>query len=51
MVKAHVLITCCETLEAVCERHDLQALSGAVEGVDQAINDLHHSLSVYCNQP
>ena len=51
MVKAHALITCCETLEAVCERHDLQALGGAVEGVDQAINDLHHSLSVYCNQP
>ena len=51
MVKAHALIACCETLEAVCERQDLQALGAAVEDVEQAIDDLHHSLSVYCNQP
>ncbi|CRM50246.1 MULTISPECIES: transporter substrate-binding domain-containing protein [unclassified Pseudomonas] len=50
MVKAQVLITCCETLESVCERHDNDASDAAVEAVASAIEQLHHSLSRYGNQ-
>ncbi|TWC67963.1 two-component system sensor histidine kinase EvgS [Pseudomonas sp. SJZ103] len=50
MVKAQVLITCCETLESVCERHDSDAAGAAVEAMDVAIEQLHHSLSRYGNQ-
>ncbi len=50
MVKAQVLITCCETLESVCERHDNDASDAAVEAVASAIEQLHHSLGRYGNQ-
>jgi two-component system sensor histidine kinase EvgS len=50
MVKAQVLITCCETLENVCERHDNDASDAAVEAVASAIEQLHHSLGRYGNQ-
>ena len=50
MVKAQVLITCCETLEDVCERRDSSGLGAAVEALDVAIEQLHHSLSRYRNQ-
>ena len=50
MVKAQVLITCCETLESVCERHDSDASDAAVEAVASAIEQLHHSLGRYGNQ-
>ncbi len=51
MVKAQALIAGCETLEAVCERHDPDALGAAVTAVGAAIDDLHHSLDLFCNQP
>ncbi|KMT53288.1 transporter substrate-binding domain-containing protein [Pseudomonas fildesensis] len=51
MVKAQALITCCEALEAVCEKQDRDALDNAAEAVGEAIDDLHRCLSVYCNQP
>jgi two-component system sensor histidine kinase EvgS len=50
MVKAQALITCCETLEEVCERRDSRELGAAVEALDVAIEQLHHSLSRYGNQ-
>ncbi|WP_112194533.1 transporter substrate-binding domain-containing protein [Pseudomonas sp. LG1E9] len=50
MVKAQVLITCCETLEDVCERRDSSGLGAAVEALGVAIEQLHHSLSRYRNQ-
>lgn len=50
MVKAQALITCCETLEDVCERRDSRELDAAVEALDVAIEQLHHSLSRYGNQ-
>jgi two-component system sensor histidine kinase EvgS len=50
MVKAQVLITCCETLESVCEQHDGVALGAAVEAIDVAIEQLHHSIRRYGNQ-
>ncbi|OCW18388.1 transporter substrate-binding domain-containing protein [Pseudomonas sp. S3E12] len=50
MVKAQVLITCCETLESVCERHDSDASDAAVGAVASAIEQLHHSLGRYGNQ-
>lgn len=51
MVKAQGVITCCEGLEAVCEKQDREALGSAVGDVSAAIGDLHQALSVYCNQP
>jgi len=51
MVKANLLISGCEALEAVCEQRDRQALGPAVEGVAEAIDVLRHGLSAYCNQP
>ena len=51
MVKAYGLISCCEALEQACEQQDRQALGSTVEGVGEAIDTLHHGLSVYCNQP
>ena len=51
MVKAQGVITCCEVLEAVCEKQDRQALGSAVGDVSEAVDDLHQALSVYCNQP
>ena len=50
MVKAQVLIACAETLETVCERQQLDALGAAVEAIGLAIDSLHHSLALYCNQ-
>jgi two-component system sensor histidine kinase EvgS len=50
MVKAHRLISACEALEAACEQRDHPALGSAVEGVGDAIDALHHGLSVYCNR-
>lgn len=50
MVKAHRLISACEALEAACEQRDHPALGPAVEGVGDAIDALHHGLSVYCNR-
>jgi len=51
MVKAQALISCCETLEAVCEAKDKAALGAAVDAVSDACADLQQRLSVYCNQP
>ena len=51
MVKAYGLISCCEALEQVCEQQDRQSLGSTVEDVGEAIDTLHHGLSVYCNQP
>ncbi|WLH81232.1 transporter substrate-binding domain-containing protein [Pseudomonas sp. FP2335] len=51
MVKAQALISCCETLEAVCEAKDKTALGAAVDAVSDACADLQQRLSVYCNQP
>jgi len=51
MVKAQGLISCCEALEQVCEQQDRQSLGPTVEEVGEAIDTLHHGLSVYCNQP
>lgn len=51
MVRAHVLIACCDTLEAACLRQERNALVAAVEAVGVAIDDVHHGLNVYCNQP
>ncbi|XMB52095.1 transporter substrate-binding domain-containing protein [Pseudomonas fluorescens] len=51
MVKANLLISGCEALEAVCEQRDRQALGPAVESVAEAIDVLRHGLSAYCNQP
>ncbi|MGY2291483.1 transporter substrate-binding domain-containing protein [Pseudomonas sp. SDO528_S397] len=51
MVKAQVLVQCCETLETACEQQDPVALGSAVEGVQQAIDALLQSLGSYCNQP
>ncbi len=50
MVKAPVLISCCETLESVCERRDSAALEAALQATGAAIEHLHDSLSRYCNQ-
>jgi two-component system, NarL family, sensor histidine kinase EvgS len=50
MVKAQVLIACAETLENVCERRQLDALGAAVEAIRSAIDSLHHSLALHCNQ-
>jgi two-component system sensor histidine kinase EvgS len=50
MVKAHAVIRGCETLEAVCERRDCEALGAAVKEVGDAIDDLHRGLSTYCKQ-
>ena len=51
MVKAQRVITCCEVLEAVCEKQDREALGSAAGDVSEAIGDLRQALSVYCNQP
>lgn len=51
MVKAQALIIGCEALEGVCERKDREALAAAVEGVRNAIDLLHHTLTTYCNRP
>nr|WP_251029608.1 transporter substrate-binding domain-containing protein [Pseudomonas fluorescens] len=51
MVKAHALISCCETLEGVCERQDREVLAQALERMDEAIGLLHHTLAAYCNRP
>ncbi|MFL1389682.1 transporter substrate-binding domain-containing protein [Pseudomonas tritici] len=50
MVKAHRLVACCETLEGVCERRDLQSLAAAIQALDAAIDGLHHSLSPHSKQ-
>ncbi|MFC6339906.1 transporter substrate-binding domain-containing protein [Pseudomonas sp. CCM 7891] len=50
MVKAQALITCCEALEAVCERRSGDGLAAAVEGVGEAIDHLRCALSTYCKQ-
>ncbi|PIB40797.1 histidine kinase [Pseudomonas sp. 2822-15] len=50
MVKAETLIACCETLEAVCERHKRSALAVAVKAIDAAIADLHQRMDAYCKQ-
>ena len=50
MVRAQVLIECAETLENVCERRQLDALGPAVEAIRSAIDNLHHSLALHCNQ-
>ena len=50
MVRAQVLIECAETLENVCERRQLDALGPAVEAIRSAIDSLHHSLALHCNQ-
>ncbi|PJK32206.1 hybrid sensor histidine kinase/response regulator [Pseudomonas sp. S10E 269] len=50
MVKAQVLVACCETLEGVCERRDHDASWAAVEAVGVAIDGLHRSLSQHCKQ-
>lgn len=51
MVKAQALITCCETLESLCERQARSALGAAIEALDQAMGDLHKRLSDYGKQP
>jgi len=50
MVKAHVLVVACEVLEGVCERRDRDGLASAVTGMQEALDELHHLLFVYCNQ-
>ncbi|UXZ24845.1 transporter substrate-binding domain-containing protein [Pseudomonas sp. YeP6b] len=50
MVKALALIACCETLESVCQRQERKALGSAVDAVSEAIGELHHYLSAYCNR-
>ena len=50
MVKAQVLITCCDALESVCEQRDGEALSAAVSAISVAIDGLHHGLSLHCRQ-
>jgi two-component system sensor histidine kinase EvgS len=51
MVKAPALMDCCEQLEKVCERQAHDELAGAVAAVDDALGQLHHTLSLYCNPP
>lgn len=51
MVKAYLLISGCEALEAACEQRDRQALGPAVDGVNEALDVLHRGLKAYCNQP
>lgn len=51
MVNAQALVTCCETLEALCERQERAALGAAIEAVGAAIGDLHQRMSDYCKQP
>ena len=50
MVKAQALISCCETMEAVCERQDRESLGAVVDTLTAALDDLQRSLSRYCNQ-
>lgn len=50
MVKAQGLITCCETLEATCEQQERERLGAVVDELRVALDELHHSLSHYCNQ-
>jgi two-component system sensor histidine kinase EvgS len=50
MVKAQALITCCETLERVCERRDSDALGAAVDALEVVIEQLHQSMGRYSNQ-
>lgn len=49
MVKAQALMDSCEQLEKVCERQAHNELAGAVAAVDEALAQLHHTLSLYCN--
>ncbi|NWD22484.1 transporter substrate-binding domain-containing protein [Pseudomonas yamanorum] len=51
MVKAQALMDSCEQLEKVCERQAHNELAGAVAAVDEALAQLHHTLSLYCNPP
>lgn len=51
MVKAQALMDSCEQLEKVCERKAHNELAGAVAAVDEALAQLHHTLSLYCNPP
>ena len=51
MVKAQSLMDCCEQLEKVCERQAHDELAGAVAAVDDALGQLHHTLSLYYNPP
>jgi len=50
MVKAQALISCCETLEGVCERRDSDALGAALAVIGVAIERLHDALVRYCRQ-
>jgi len=50
MVKAQALITCCETLESVCERRDSDALGAAVDALEVVIEQLHQSMGRYSNR-
>ncbi|WP_421534763.1 transporter substrate-binding domain-containing protein [Pseudomonas marginalis] len=50
MVRAKALINCCEILESVCERRDSGELGAAVAALEEAIEELHHSLGRYRNQ-
>lgn len=50
MVKAQALISCCETLEGVCERRDSDALGAALAAIGVAIERLHDALVRYCRQ-
>ncbi|WP_422396280.1 transporter substrate-binding domain-containing protein [Pseudomonas trivialis] len=51
MVRAQVLVACCDTLEVACLRQERDALDAAVEAVGVAIDNVHHGLNAYCNQP
>ncbi|SFS26476.1 transporter substrate-binding domain-containing protein [Pseudomonas sp. NFACC42-2] len=50
MVRAKALINCCEILESVCERRDSGELGAAVAALEEAIEELHHSLGRYRNR-
>ncbi len=50
MVKAQALISSCEILEGVCERHDQERLDAAATAVGVAIEDLHRGLTLHCKQ-
>ncbi|MGY2857528.1 HPt (histidine-containing phosphotransfer) domain-containing protein [Pseudomonas tolaasii] len=50
MVKAKVLIACCEALEEACEQQAYDTLGVSAEAVSQALGDLHDGLSAYCNK-
>ncbi|MGB3127232.1 MAG: transporter substrate-binding domain-containing protein [Pseudomonas sp.] len=50
MVKAKVLINCCEVLEGVCERQERSTLGPAVDALGEALGDLQSGLRAYCNR-